>query len=244
MGHAGREHARTADRLRRDHGLRRRDAPRPGRGAPVARGRDRLPAARARRRGAAPRRLPRRPAHRARRRLVDRPGPRWARSAGTRSSSRRRGSPTRSSGRPFPPRFDAFQWHYYTWELPLGAELLAANGAARQAYRLGERTWAVQFHPEVNAVMLDHWFTLRRVGAPGPQGDVSGRRPRPSSRAGWSRGNALVGGVPRRKRRKVARREPFCGCLRAGARRRAADPLQRLRRRALGSTRSRVRRRW
>lgn len=63
-------------------------------------------------------------------------------------------------GAAFPSRFEAFQWHYYTWELPRGAELLASNGAARQAYRLGTRTWGVQFHPEVNELMLDHWFTM------------------------------------------------------------------------------------
>lgn len=67
-----------------------------------------------------------------------------------------------------PDRFDAFQWHYYTWELPAGAELLAANGAARQAYRLGDRAWAVQFHPEVNRVMLDFWFVEGASELPKP----------------------------------------------------------------------------
>ena len=57
-----------------------------------------------------------------------------------------------------PPRVDAFQWHYYGFELPTGAELLAENEAAHQAYRLGERTWGVQFHPEVTRHMLDFWF--------------------------------------------------------------------------------------
>ena len=57
-----------------------------------------------------------------------------------------------------PERLDAFQWHYYGFELPAGAELLADNDAARQAYRLGERTWGVQFHPEVTRHMLDYWF--------------------------------------------------------------------------------------
>ena len=58
-----------------------------------------------------------------------------------------------------PERLDAFQWHYYGFELPAGAELLAENEAALQAYRLGERTWGVQFHPEVTRHMLDHWFS-------------------------------------------------------------------------------------
>jgi GMP synthase (glutamine-hydrolysing) len=57
-----------------------------------------------------------------------------------------------------PGRVDAFQWHYYGFGLPEGAVLLAESEAARQAFRLGERTWGVQFHPEVTRHMLDHWF--------------------------------------------------------------------------------------
>jgi GMP synthase-like glutamine amidotransferase len=67
-----------------------------------------------------------------------------------------------------PPRFEAFQWHYYGFELPAGAELLAENDAARQAYRLGERTWGVQFHPEVTRHMLDHWFVEGEAELPDP----------------------------------------------------------------------------
>lgn len=57
-----------------------------------------------------------------------------------------------------PARVDAFQWHYYGFEVPPGAVLLAESDAARQAFRLGEHTWGVQFHPEVTRHMLDHWF--------------------------------------------------------------------------------------
>jgi len=67
-----------------------------------------------------------------------------------------------------PARFDAFEWHYYNFELPAGAELLAENDAARQAYRLGERTWGVQFHPEVTRQMLDHWFVDGASELPDP----------------------------------------------------------------------------
>ena len=67
-----------------------------------------------------------------------------------------------------PPRFEAFQWHYYGFDLPAGAELLAENDAARQAYRLGERTWGVQFHPEVTRHMLDHWFVEGAAELPDP----------------------------------------------------------------------------
>lgn len=67
-----------------------------------------------------------------------------------------------------PERVDAFQWHYYGFELPAGAVLLAENEAARQAYRLGERTWGVQFHPEVTRHMLDHWFVEGAAEIPDP----------------------------------------------------------------------------
>jgi GMP synthase-like glutamine amidotransferase len=95
-------------------------------------------------------------------------------------------------GAAFPARFDAFEWHYYTWELPAGAELLATNGAARQAYRLGERTWAVQFHPEVNAAMLDHWFTTGAAELPVPE-DVMRSETDARLPTWMQQGEALVG---------------------------------------------------
>jgi GMP synthase (glutamine-hydrolysing) len=56
-----------------------------------------------------------------------------------------------------PERFDAFQWHHYTWELPATTEL-ARGGGLSQAYRLGERAWGVQFHPEVTAAQIERWI--------------------------------------------------------------------------------------
>ena len=67
-----------------------------------------------------------------------------------------------------PERIDAFQWHYYGFELPDGAELLADNDATRQGYRLGECTWGVQFHPEVTRHMLEHWFVEGAAELPDP----------------------------------------------------------------------------
>ena len=61
-----------------------------------------------------------------------------------------------------PQRTTAFQWHYYTYEPPAGSVELATSRRARQAYRLGDRTWGVQFHPEVERHMLDHWFGVGR----------------------------------------------------------------------------------
>jgi GMP synthase-like glutamine amidotransferase len=66
----------------------------------------------------------------------------------------------------------AFQWHYYGFGLPDGAELLADNDASRQGFRLGERTWGVQFHPEVTRQMLDFWFAAGEQELPKPIEEV------------------------------------------------------------------------
>ena len=57
-----------------------------------------------------------------------------------------------------PGSFHAFQWHYYTFDLPPGAVQLASSAAARQAYRLGDRAWGIQFHAEVSAADAEHWI--------------------------------------------------------------------------------------
>jgi GMP synthase (glutamine-hydrolysing) len=56
-----------------------------------------------------------------------------------------------------PARFDAFQWHHYTHDLPGGAVELARSSVCTQAYRLG-RAWGVQFHPEVRAEQVESWL--------------------------------------------------------------------------------------
>ncbi len=56
-----------------------------------------------------------------------------------------------------PPRFDAFQWHHYTHDLPDGAVELARSPVCTQAFRLG-RAWGVQFHPEVRAEQVESWL--------------------------------------------------------------------------------------
>lgn len=53
----------------------------------------------------------------------------------------------------------AFQWHMDTFELPEGATLLATSeGVTNQALRLGDRTWATQFHFEVDRAEIDTWI--------------------------------------------------------------------------------------
>lgn len=50
-----------------------------------------------------------------------------------------------------------FQWHSDCWELPPGAEEIARNAAASQAFVL-RRNLAVQFHPELTSHMLSLWL--------------------------------------------------------------------------------------
>ena len=55
-----------------------------------------------------------------------------------------------------------FQWHRDTFELPRGGVLLATGEQVRnQAYRVGERAWGIQFHPEVTADNLDLWLSMQ-----------------------------------------------------------------------------------
>jgi GMP synthase (glutamine-hydrolysing) len=57
-----------------------------------------------------------------------------------------------------PRRFYALQWHYYAFEVPAGAIELARNDVCSQAFRLGERAWGVQFHPEVTLAQVEAWI--------------------------------------------------------------------------------------
>ncbi|MCS7023526.1 MAG: type 1 glutamine amidotransferase [Bryobacteraceae bacterium] len=52
-----------------------------------------------------------------------------------------------------------FQWHAETFDLPGGAVHLArSSGCENQAFRFGDRTWGVQFHPEVTPAMISQWL--------------------------------------------------------------------------------------
>jgi GMP synthase (glutamine-hydrolysing) len=56
-----------------------------------------------------------------------------------------------------PPRFDAFQWHYYEFGVPAGACELARSEMCPQAFRLGDFAWGIQFHPEVTRAIVADW---------------------------------------------------------------------------------------
>jgi len=59
---------------------------------------------------------------------------------------------------PLAPVCEVFQWHDYGCELPPGALPLASSARApQQAYRIGEAVWAVQFHIDVDATLVERW---------------------------------------------------------------------------------------
>jgi GMP synthase (glutamine-hydrolysing) len=54
---------------------------------------------------------------------------------------------------------NVLHWHGDTFELPDGAKLLASTEQYRnQAFSIGRRGLALQFHPEVSASGLERWF--------------------------------------------------------------------------------------
>ena len=57
-----------------------------------------------------------------------------------------------------PQRFEAFQWHFYTYDLPGGAVELARSAACTQAFRLGDSAWGIQFHAEVTLPQVESWL--------------------------------------------------------------------------------------
>jgi len=61
----------------------------------------------------------------------------------------------------FSPRERVFQWHGDTFEIPMGAELLATSaGCPHQAFRYGDRTYGLQFHLEVDGPLIERWLTV------------------------------------------------------------------------------------
>lgn len=82
-----------------------------------------------------------------------------------------------------PERFDALQWHHYTWELPPDAVELATSGVCTQAFRLGS-AWGIQFHAEVTEAQVAAWL----VEDAGDVADPAGLRAETRSRIGeWNR---------------------------------------------------------
>lgn len=68
-----------------------------------------------------------------------------------------------------PKRFEAFNANAYTFAVP-GTAVPLASGPVRQAFRLGERAWAVQFHPEIRREHVMRWFDER---SPRPPAEIA-----------------------------------------------------------------------
>ena len=71
-----------------------------------------------------------------------------------------------------PERFDAFEWHYYTYDVPAGGVELARSPVCTQAFRLGDRAWGVQFHAEVTREQIDGWVTQHEDELPVDAGQL------------------------------------------------------------------------
>ena len=64
-----------------------------------------------------------------------------------------------------PPRFEALVGNSYAFDVPAAGIELAASSLHSQAFRIGERAWAVQFHPEARKSNVTCWFEEdERVG--------------------------------------------------------------------------------
>lgn len=57
------------------------------------------------------------------------------------------------------PPVPAPHWHEDAFPLPAGAvELQERSGPGVEAFRVGDCAWGVQYHPELDAAMLDAWY--------------------------------------------------------------------------------------
>ena len=72
-----------------------------------------------------------------------------------------------------PRRFEALNANGYAFTVPADGEALA-HGPVPQAFRVGERAWGVQFHPEARHQQVLGWWRDRE-GLPAPLDELDGR---------------------------------------------------------------------
>ena len=54
-----------------------------------------------------------------------------------------------------------YQWHNEGFDLPGGTELLASGPVfPNQAFRYGQKAYAIQFHPEVSRPVMQRWMQV------------------------------------------------------------------------------------
>jgi GMP synthase (glutamine-hydrolysing) len=68
----------------------------------------------------------------------------------------------------WPERVRAFESHAYTFEPPAGSVELARNRHS-QAFRVGDRAWGVQFHPEVTPAQVRDFIERRSAELRDPE---------------------------------------------------------------------------
>jgi GMP synthase (glutamine-hydrolysing) len=91
-------------------------------------------------------------------------------------------------------------WNEDGFELPAGAtELLCSPGGSIEAFRAGERSWGVQFHPEVDDAALEGWYedwysALEQAGVSEQRARAADREHLPGQR---SLSDAIFGGFGR-----------------------------------------------
>ena len=58
-----------------------------------------------------------------------------------------------------PPGAHGVHWNEDGFDLPPGAvELLRSPAGSGEGFRAGDSAWGVQFHPELDAEALEHWY--------------------------------------------------------------------------------------
>jgi GMP synthase-like glutamine amidotransferase len=98
--------------------------------------------------------------------------------------------PVRSRDPDTVPEGPWFQWHFDSFTVPDGAELLAESDVGPQAFTAGPHL-GLQFHPEVNVDIMDEWVRVYRheLDADGVDPDAlldeTKRRAADSERMAW-----------------------------------------------------------
>src|SRR5215210_1138931 len=88
-----------------------------------------------------------------------------------------------------PPGAAGIHWNEDGFALPAGAtELLRSPAGSAEGFRVGERSWGVQFHPELDEAALDDWYVdwhvaLAQAGVEEPDARAADRRHLPGQQA-------------------------------------------------------------
>jgi GMP synthase (glutamine-hydrolysing) len=109
-----------------------------------------------------------------------------------------------------------FQWHFDSFTLPEGAELVADSDVGPQAFVAG-RSLGLQFHPEVTVDVMDEWVRVYRheLDADGVDPDAlleeTRRRAADSKRMAWQLMDGFMDRVAARARRAGPSRSKAAG---------------------------------